>query len=71
MIGIYMALSAINELDATERYRHNIGNSEQLAEYLGTIENGQTYGSLVGDRASVPSAAAKTTRPSSAVVPAT
>ncbi len=50
MIGIYMALSAINELDATERYRHNIGNSEQLAEYLGTVENGQTYGSLVGDQ---------------------
>ena len=35
---------------ATDRYRHNIGSSEQLAEYLGTIENGQTYGSLVGDR---------------------
>ena len=50
MIGIYMALSAINGLDASDRYRYNIESSEQLAEYLGTIENGQTYGSLIGDR---------------------
>jgi galactokinase len=50
MIGIFLALSTINELDQTEHYRRNIESSEQLAEYLGTIENGQTYGSLIGDR---------------------
>ncbi len=50
MIGIHMVLSKINGLERTERYRRDITSQEQLAEYLGTIENGQTYGSLIGDR---------------------
>jgi galactokinase len=50
MIGIFMALSTINGLDRTDRYTRNINRLEDLAEYLGTIENGQTYGSLIGDR---------------------
>ncbi len=50
MIGIFLALSTINGLDRSEGYHNNIKNQEQLAEYLGTIENGQTYGSLIGDR---------------------
>ena len=50
MIGIYQALAAVNDLDRSDPYRRNIHSREQLAEYLGTVENGQSYGTLAGDR---------------------
>ena len=49
MIGIYQILAVINDLAKKEQYQANIQSQEQLAEYLGTIENGQTYGTLAGD----------------------
>ena len=48
MIGIFSALARVNSLDQREEYRSNIRSSEDLAGYLGTIENGQSFGSLAG-----------------------
>ncbi|MCX7011837.1 MAG: hypothetical protein NTW86_04600, partial [Candidatus Sumerlaeota bacterium] len=50
MVSIFLALSKINTLEAREEYRANIGGLESLGEYLGTVENGQTFGSLAGDK---------------------
>lgn len=50
LVASYMALAAINELDRTEIYRRHIDSQETLAEYLGTIENGQSFGQLIGDK---------------------
>jgi galactokinase len=49
MIGIFLALAEVNQLAARELYRQNIASLDDLAGYLGTIENGQTFGSLEGD----------------------
>ena len=50
LIAIFAALSELNELGRRAEYQSNIHNTEELAEYLGCIENGQSYGSLAGDR---------------------
>jgi galactokinase len=49
MIAIFLALAEVNQLAAREPYRQNIASLDDLAGYLGTIENGQTFGSLEGD----------------------
>lgn len=50
VVGVYLCLAAINWLEDRPEYRETITRPEQLAEYLGTLENGQSYGSLAGDR---------------------
>jgi galactokinase len=50
MVGVFLALSEINRLAARDEYWHNIGSPIDLAGYLGTIENGQSFGTLEGDR---------------------
>jgi galactokinase len=45
-----MILSKINNLAESAEYRQNIITPEDLAGYCGTIENGQTFKSLSGDR---------------------
>jgi galactokinase len=50
MVANFLAMSAVNDLPATDEYRREIRTSEQLAEYLGTVENGQSFGALAGDR---------------------
>jgi len=50
MVAWFHALAAINGLAEREEYRRNISGPESLAEYLGTVENGQTFGTLVGDK---------------------
>jgi galactokinase len=50
MVAIFLALAEVNQLATREPYRGNIASLEDLAGYLGTIENGQTFGSLEGDR---------------------
>ena len=40
---------ALNHLESRETYRSNIPDLESRAGYLGTVENGQTFGSLDGD----------------------
>ncbi len=47
--SMLLALSRVNDLPATVTYRANIASREDLAEYLGTIENGQDFRALAGD----------------------
>ena len=50
IIGTFLALAEANGLHETEVWRTHLSSPESLAEYLGCIENGQSYGPLVGDR---------------------
>ena len=50
MIAVYSALSTINKLDECKEYKQNIDGLEALASYLATMENGQSFGSLEGDK---------------------
>lgn len=50
MIAIYTVLATVNRLEEHPAYQANIGGPESLAGYLGTIENGQNFGSLIGER---------------------
>jgi galactokinase len=50
MIAIYLALAAVNEIAADAGYQREIHNPLDLAGYLATVENGQDFGTLGGDR---------------------
>ena len=54
MVGIWLVLSAVNGLERRPEYAAAIRSPEDLAGYLGTIENGQSFGRgdviLEGDR---------------------
>lgn len=50
VVACSLALMAINDLTAREEYAANIGGPEDLAGYLATMENGQSFGSLAGDK---------------------
>ncbi len=50
MVGTYLALAEHNRLAEREVYRRHINKPLELAAYLGTIENGQNFGALEGDR---------------------
>ncbi len=50
MVASFLALSAINRLAEREEFRREVRDAESLAEYLGTIENGQSFGGLAGDK---------------------
>jgi galactokinase len=49
LVGVFLVLAEANHLAARDEYWHNIGNKTDLAGYLGTIENGQSFGALRGD----------------------
>jgi galactokinase len=49
IVGIFSALSKINELQNRSEYRDNIRSLEDLAGYLGAVENGQSFGQFAGD----------------------
>lgn len=49
MIGVFLALAEVNRLEARDDYWHCVGSRTDLAGYLATIENGQSFGSLEGD----------------------
>jgi galactokinase len=49
MIAIFQALAAANELDQTHGYAENIRAKEDLAAYLGCMENGSDFRRLSGD----------------------
>ena len=49
VVTIFAALSAVNRLAEHREYAANIHSLEDLAGYLGCIENGQTYQTLAGD----------------------
>lgn len=50
IIAVFASLARINALDQREEYKRNIQSLEDLAGYLGTVENGQTFGSLTGSK---------------------
>lgn len=50
MIAIALVLIERNGLYSAPQWTANIGSLTDLAGYLATIENGQTFGSLAGDR---------------------
>jgi len=49
IVGMFLALAEANRLAEHPDYRHNIAGAADLAGYLGTVENGQTFGTLEGD----------------------
>ncbi len=49
MVTVFLTLSDINGLAERDEYTSNIHSPEELAGYLGTVENGQTFGTLAGD----------------------
>jgi len=50
LVATFLTLAAVNRLDESETYRQTIHRPEELAAYLGCVENGQSYGELSGDR---------------------
>jgi galactokinase len=49
VVAIFTALAHVNALEEHPEYRANIRSSEDLAGYLGAVENGLSFGSLAGD----------------------
>src|SRR5262249_51449130 len=50
IVAMFLALSEVNHLSKRAEYRANMQSNEDLAGYLGTVENGQSFGTLAGDR---------------------
>lgn len=50
VVAIFAVLARVNELDQRPEYRTNIHSLEDLAGYLGGVENGRSFGSLPGSR---------------------
>jgi galactokinase len=50
IVAVFLALAEVNQLASRAEYRENLGKLTALAGYLGTIENGQNFGPLTGDR---------------------
>ena len=50
MVAVFLSVAAVNGLETARGYRDAIGGLTDLAGYLGTIENGQTFGPLAGDK---------------------
>jgi galactokinase len=48
-VGFYVALADANALEQRPEYTANIHSPEDLGGYLGTVENGRTFGTLRGD----------------------
>ncbi|MGO2605697.1 MAG: galactokinase family protein [Brachybacterium tyrofermentans] len=50
VVGLALALIDLSGIAADPAFTREITTTEQLGEYFGTIENGQSFGSLAGDR---------------------
>ena len=50
IVASFLCYNAVNALDQRPEYTSNIRTVEDMAGYLGTCENGQTFGTLVGDK---------------------
>ena len=48
LIGMFMVISHINDLESRSEYTENITDRRSLAAYLGSVENGSDFGSLTG-----------------------
>jgi galactokinase len=49
LIATYFLLEQFNDLRKRPEHKSNIKNQEELASYLGCMENGQTFATLAGD----------------------
>jgi galactokinase len=50
MVAVFLAIADVNRLTEDEAYRNAVSTPEDLAGYLATVENGQSFGALTGDR---------------------
>jgi galactokinase len=50
VVAVFLALARVNDIQSRDAYRRAIQTREQLAEYLGTVENGESFGELAGER---------------------
>ncbi len=50
VVAVFTALAAANALEEREEYRASLRCPEDLAGYLGAVENGLSFGALAGDR---------------------
>jgi galactokinase len=50
IIATFLAIADRNALDARPGWEDSVASLEELAAYLGTVENGASYGDLAGDR---------------------
>jgi galactokinase len=50
MVAVFLAVADLNRLSEDPAYRHAISTPEDLAGYLATVENGQSFAALTGDR---------------------
>lgn len=50
IVATFFVLGGVNALAERDAYRRDIDGLEDLAGYLGTIENGQSFGDLAGDK---------------------
>jgi galactokinase len=49
VVAVFLALAKVNGLQERSDYRREIDSPETLASYLGSIENGASFGALEGD----------------------
>lgn len=49
LIAVFVSLAKSNDLRSAEEFRREISSREELASYLGCIENGESFRSLDGD----------------------
>ncbi len=49
VVSIFTALAAVNRLEERPEYAKHIRSAEDLAGYLGCVENGYAFGALAGD----------------------
>ena len=50
IVAIFSVLVRVNGLEERDEYKSNISNLEDLAGYLGAVENGSSFGSLQGGK---------------------
>lgn len=48
IVGVYLCLAALLEPDRTTAFKDNLTSGAALADYLGSVENGFSYGGLAG-----------------------
>ena len=49
VVATFLALAAVNDLPNSSAYREVVRDCEELAAYLGTVENGMSFGPLAGE----------------------
>ena len=50
IVAMFMVLRAVNDIESDPVYRRVITSRETLAEYLGAVESGRTFGPFIGAR---------------------